>query len=51
MFTSFICIFSLIQYILSGEAEDADKVYPWMHPLLRMFIQTIRISVGDLKNI
>ena len=33
---------------MSGEVED-EEVYSGIHPFLEMFIQTIRISVGDLK--
>jgi len=33
---------------LSGEVEG-EEVYSGIHPFLEMFIQTIRISVGDLK--
>jgi hypothetical protein len=36
---------------LSSQPEDADKVYSGVHPFLRMLIQTLRVSVGDLKNI
>ena len=51
MFSGFVSIFSLIQYILSSQAEDADNVYAGLNPFLSMLIQTLRVSVGDLKNI
>ena len=51
IFTGFICIFSLIQYILSIEAESAGETYPGVNPFVIMMIHTLRVSVGDLKNI
>ena len=51
MFTGFVGIFSLIQFILSSKAEDADDTYPGVNSFLKMLIQTLRVSVGDLKNI
>ena len=51
IFTGFISIFSLIQYILSNKAEEADQTYPGVNSFVRMLIQTLRVSVGDLKNI
>jgi hypothetical protein len=51
MFTGFIIIFSLIQFILSSQAEQADDTYPGLNSFVRMLIHTLRVSVGDLKNI
>ena len=51
MFSGFISIFSLIQYILSSQAEEAEDTYPGVNSFLRMLIHTLRVSVGDLKNI
>jgi hypothetical protein len=51
MFLSFIIVFLLIQYILSNEVEEGDETYPGVDSISRMFLQTVRISVGDLKNI
>ena len=49
MFFSFVSIFTMIQYILSGQADDKD--YPGVHPFVSMFIQTTRMSVGDIQAI
>ena len=49
MFAGFISVFTLIQFILSSKAEEAEDTYPGMNSFLRMLIQTLRISVGDLK--
>ena len=51
MFTGFIFIFSLIQFVLSSQVEEAEETYPGVSSFLRMLIQTLRVSVGDLKNI
>ena len=51
MFTGFIGIFSLFQFILSSQAEQADDTYPGLNSFVRMLIHTLRVSVGDLKNI
>ena len=39
----------MIQYILSGQADNKD--YPGVHPFVSMFIQTTRMSVGDIQAI
>ena len=38
MFTGFVSVFSLIQYILSSQGEDAEEFYPGIHPFLSMLI-------------
>ena len=38
MFTGFVGIFSLIQYILSCQSEDAEEIYPGIQPFLGMLI-------------
>ena len=49
IFTGFITVFSLIQFILSSQTEEADDTYPGVNLFTRMLIQTLRVSVGDLK--
>ena len=51
MFSGFIFIFSLFQFVFSSQAEEADDTYPGINSFLIMLIQTLRVSVGDLKNI
>jgi hypothetical protein len=51
MFTGFIFIFSVIKFVLSCQAEEAEDTYPGVISFMRMLIQTLRVSVGDLKNI
>ena len=38
MFTVFVGIFSLIQYIFSSQGENAEEFYPGIHPFLGMLI-------------
>ena len=38
MFISFISAFSLFQYIMSNEVEDAADTYPGVDSFTRMFI-------------
>ena len=49
IFTGFLSVFSLIQFILSSKTEEADDTYPGVSSFVRMLIQTLRVSVGDLK--
>jgi hypothetical protein len=49
MFFTFVCTFTMIQFILLGKALVDD--YPGIHPFIRMFIQTFRTSTGDFQAI
>ena len=49
MFYGFIVTFTMIQFIMKGQAQDEE--YPGIHPFIRMFIQIFRQSIGDLQVI
>ena len=49
MYAILIFFFSLFQIILSADVSEGDSDYPGVHPFFRMLIQTLRISVGDIK--
>jgi hypothetical protein len=38
IFTGFITVFSLIQFILSSQTEDSDDTYPGVNLFARMMI-------------
>jgi hypothetical protein len=49
MFAVFTIVFSLFQIILLSQVVKSDSEYPGVHPFIRMLIQTLRVSVGDLQ--
>ncbi len=48
MFAIFTIVFTLFSIILMSEVSDGESEYPGVHPFVKMFFQTLRISVGDL---
>ncbi len=48
MYAIFTIVFTLFSIILMSEVSDGESECPGVHPFVRMFFQTLRISVGDL---
>ena len=46
-----VLIFTIIQIILQADASGIDDDYKGVDKLFRMFLQTFRISIGDLQII
>ena len=48
IFVVFIFVFTIYQIILGLKVSDDGSDYPGLHPYFRKFIQTFRVSIGDL---
>ena len=48
IFVIYIFIFTLFKIILGLKVADDGADYPGLHPYISKFIQTFRVSIGDL---
>ncbi len=48
MFVIYIFVFTLFKIILGLKVADDGADYPGLHPYISKFIQTFRVSIGDL---